>query len=68
MSSPAKALEIKCARSNADATVEVLECLTAARGRSPEFVRCDNGPEMTANALKNWCRFSGSGVSYIGSR
>jgi putative transposase len=38
---------------------------TIARGRSPQFVRCDNGPEMTANALKDWCRFSGTGASYI---
>ncbi len=61
-----EALEIKCARSiDADATVAVLERLTRARGCSPEFVRCDNGPEMTANALKDWCRFSGAGASYI---
>ena len=61
-----EALEIKCARSiDADATVAVLERLTAFRGRAPEFVRCDNGPEMTANALKDWCRFSGAGASYI---
>ena len=62
-----EALEIKCARSSidADATVAVLERLSRARGRSPEFVRCDNGPEMTANALKDWCRFCGSGASYI---
>ncbi len=61
-----EALEIKCARSiDADATVQVLERLTRARGRSPQFVRCDNGPEMTANALKDWCRFSGTGASYI---
>ena len=25
----------------------------------------DNGPELTANALRDWCRFSGSGTSYI---
>src|SRR5271167_1206324 len=61
-----EALEIKCARSiDADATVAVLERLTRARGCSPEFVRCDNGPEMTANALKDWCRFAGTGSSYI---
>lgn len=61
-----EALGIKCARSiDADATVMVLETLTITRGRSPQFVRCDNGPEMTANALKDWCRFSGTGASYI---
>jgi putative transposase len=61
-----EALEIKCARRiDADATVKVLESLGASRGRAPEFVRCDNGPEMTANALKDWCRFAGTGSSYI---
>ena len=24
-----------------------------------------NGPELTANALRDWCRFSGTGSSYI---
>jgi putative transposase len=61
-----EALAIKCARRiDADATVKALESLTASRGRAPEFVRCDNGPEMTANALKDWCRFAGTGTSYI---
>ena len=27
--------------------------------------RCDNGPELTANALKDWCRFTGAGTDYI---
>ena len=25
----------------------------------------DNGPELTANALRDWCRFTGAGTSYI---
>ena len=25
----------------------------------------DNGPELTANALRDWCGFSGSGSAYI---
>ena len=25
----------------------------------------DNGPELTANSLRDWCRFSGSGSVYI---
>ena len=25
----------------------------------------DNGPEMTANALRDWCRLGGSGRSFI---
>ena len=35
------------------------------RERSPELLRMDNGPELTANALRDWCRLGGSGASYI---
>jgi hypothetical protein len=35
------------------------------RGGHPEFIRCDNGPELTAHALRDWCRFAGCGTSYI---
>jgi putative transposase len=27
--------------------------------------RCDNGPELTAGALRDWCRFTGAGTSCI---
>jgi putative transposase len=50
---------------DADATVATLDKVAGARGGFPEFVRCDNGPELTANALKDWCRFTGTGTSYI---
>ena len=43
----------------ADDTVEVLERLWPQRGGPPEYIRMDNGPELTANALRDWCRFSG---------
>lgn len=60
-----EALAIRCERRiDADATVKVLDGLIAERG-APEYLRCDNGPEMTANALKDWCRFSGAGSAYI---
>jgi transposase InsO family protein len=29
------------------------------------LLRMDNGPEMTANALRDWCRFSGAERSFI---
>ena len=29
------------------------------------MIRCDNGPELTATALRDCCRFSGTGASYI---
>jgi putative transposase len=61
-----EALEIECRRRiDADATVSTLERLVAARGRAPQHIRCDNGPELTANAIKDWCRFSGAGSAYI---
>jgi putative transposase len=52
-------------RIDADATVAVLDRLVVERGRPPLFIRCDNGPELTANALRDWCRFTGAGTSYI---
>ena len=50
---------------DADATVGCLDKVAAARGRCPENIRCDNGPELTANALRDWCRFTGTNTSYI---
>jgi putative transposase len=49
---------------DADRTVDILDRLIAERG-APGFIRCDNGPELTANALRDWCRFARSGTSYI---
>jgi putative transposase len=61
-----EALAIECRRRiDADHTVSVLDGLLAERRTAPGFVRCDNGPEMTANALRDWCRFSGAGSAYI---
>ena len=52
-------------RIDADHTVRVLDRIVRGRGRRPELVRMDNGPELTANALRDWCRFGGVGTSYI---
>jgi putative transposase len=52
-------------RIDADATVAVLDHLTTERGTAPRFIRCDNGPELTTNALRDWCRFTKTGTSYI---
>jgi putative transposase len=38
-------------RIDADETVKVLDRLVVERGWPPPFLRCDNGPELTANAL-----------------
>jgi hypothetical protein len=50
---------------DADATVACLDKIVGTRGRHPGFIRCDNGPELTANALRDWCRFGGAGAAYI---
>jgi putative transposase len=61
-----EALAIECRRRiDSDQTVNVLDRLVAERRSTPAFIRCDNGPEMTANALRDWCRFSGAGSAYI---
>ena len=52
-------------RIDADHTVRVLDRIVAGHGRRPELLRMDNGPELTANALRDWCRFGGSGSAYI---
>jgi putative transposase len=61
-----EALAIRVARSiDADQTVRVLDQIVRERGVAPELVRMDNGPEMTANAVRDWCRLGGSGRSFI---
>ena len=49
----------------ADMTVQVLQELVEAQGMAPAFIRSDNGPELTSHALADWCRFSGTGASFI---
>jgi putative transposase len=52
-------------RIDADHTLRVLDRIVGTRGRGPEFVRMDNGPELTANAIRDWCRFRRTGTAYI---
>lgn len=52
-------------RIDADKTVATLDHIMAERSTAPEFIRCDNGPELTANAIRDWCRFTGAASSYI---
>jgi putative transposase len=60
-----EALEMLPERSiDADRMVSALERLAAERG-APEYIRCDNGPELTAHALQDWCRFSKADTAYI---
>ena len=48
----------------ADDVVEVLDQAKAQRG-APECIRMDNGPELIASAIRDWCRLSGTGTIYI---
>ena len=60
-----EALAMQVARNiTADDTVGVLDALARDRG-APGHVRCDNGPELTAHALRDWCRFTGAGTAFI---
>ncbi len=60
-----EALAIEVGRSfTADQTVEVLAALAARLG-APANIRSDNGPELTARALRDWCEGSGVKTNYI---
>ena len=39
----------------ADDVVAVLDGIVADRGTAPAFVRMDNGPELAAHAVADWC-------------
>ncbi|WP_405499012.1 DDE-type integrase/transposase/recombinase [Nocardia sp. NBC_00511] len=55
-----EALATKAFRScTADPLITVLDEIIAATGRRPTHVRMDNGTEMTAHAMTDWCRFTG---------
>ena len=49
----------------AEDTVSLLERLVSARGVSPQHIRCDNGPELIANSLRDWCRLNTTATAYI---
>jgi transposase InsO family protein len=51
-------------RIDADTVVAVLQRLAASRG-TPAHLRMDNGPELIAWALRDWCRLAGTGTAYI---
>ena len=49
---------------NADGVVEVVSQIAARRG-APTHLRMDNGPELTADALRDWCRHTCTDTAYI---
>lgn len=53
-----QALATTAARSfTADDTTILLDKIIAETGRRPQNLRMDNGPELTAAAMRDWCRF-----------
>lgn len=61
-----EALASEVARSiTSEDTVVLLERLAAARGAAPEHIRCDNGPELIAHSLRDWCRLKATATAYI---
>ena len=48
----------------ADDVTHALDEGCARRG-VPEYLRCDNGPEFVAGAIRDWCRAHGTGTAYI---
>jgi putative transposase len=60
-----QALAMDVARAmGADQVVAVIERLVVDRG-APQHLRMDNGPELIAWALRDWCRIAGTGTIYI---
>ncbi len=61
-----EALVMLVARSiDADTVVQALQRLCGERDLAPELLRMDNGPEMTAHALQDWCQLSKTGTVFI---
>jgi putative transposase len=50
--------------STSDDLVEIIEGLVDERG-APAYLRMDNGPELTAWALREWCTLSKTATLYI---
>jgi len=50
---------------DADQVVATLARLSVERGRSPAYVRFDNGPEFVAHAVVDWCAEAGVETVFI---
>lgn len=48
-----------------DQLCAILDEIIAVTERRPEHIRMDNGTEMTAHAMTDWCRFTGVGAAFI---
>ena len=49
---------------DADGVVAIVEAVAARRG-APAQLRMDSGPELAADALRDWCETSGADTAYI---
>ena len=58
------ALEVE-RRMDAKDVVRVLAAAVAQRGRAPQFIRSDNGPEFIARAVREWIASQGFQTLYI---
>jgi transposase InsO family protein len=54
-------------RSPADDTTILLDTIITETRRKPQNLRMDNGPELTAAAMRDWCRFSDVHIAFIES-
>ncbi len=60
-----EALAMRVGRTcTADDVIATIEGLVAERG-APVHLRMDNGPELVAWVLRDWCRLTGTHTSYI---
>jgi putative transposase len=60
-----EALAIRVARNcTAENVITTIERLVAERG-APKYLRADNGPEMIAWTLRDYCRLAGTSTAYI---
>jgi putative transposase len=60
-----EALAIRVARNcTAEDVITIIERLVADRG-APTYLRADNGPEMIAWTLRDYCRLTGTRTAYI---
>lgn len=61
-----EALATAAARSfTADDTTILLDKIIAETGRRPANLRMDNGPELTAATMRDWCRFTDVATAFI---
>jgi transposase InsO family protein len=58
------ALEVE-RRMEAKDVIRILDAAVVARGRAPEFIRSDNGPEFVALAVQDWIARRGFKTLYI---